>query len=327
MASFEVVRDDSVAAMLKKLSSLWRTRAAVNQELPEYADLAFDPAKQDFSASLLPFKDHEAWLSAPEHLKSKCLSYAWGIYNLKTIYIECDIVTPACEDLIKTPPSFSRNREIIQDVISEALLDEALHTRMSVSACNYIYSMRGIPALDFEDFNLVKWRDAALAECSAEWERKLTRFGIACASETLITDYLKTMAEDTAIQAICHQVTRTHAIDEWSHSSVFSFVAADIVQGLGRAERAYLRETILKTVQLFANNELGAWEKAFSLVGLPHYQDILNDVGDTNEIGVYTGSVEALIERIGLADTQHVGVVTSLPATGERKLETAEIIP
>ena len=46
MASFEVVRDDSVAAMLKKLSSLWRTRAAVNQELPEYADLLVRAQKE-----------------------------------------------------------------------------------------------------------------------------------------------------------------------------------------------------------------------------------------------------------------------------------------
>ncbi|WP_189461482.1 diiron oxygenase [Jeongeupia chitinilytica] len=299
--------------MLQRLSALWRTRAAVNQGPNDYADLVFDPAKSDFSESLLPFKQHEAWLSTPAELKSQALSYAWAIYNLKTVYIECDIVTPACEDLIKAPPGFTRNRDLIQDVISEALLDEALHTRMSIGACNYIYRERGLAPLAFEDFNLVRWRDDALAGCGAEWERRLTRFGIACASETLITDYLKTMAEDQSIQAICHQVTRTHAVDEWSHSSVFSFVAADLVHGLSQAERGYLREIILKTVQLFANNELGAWRAAFQLIGLPHQDDILRDTGDSNEIGVYTDSVEALIERIGLTD-RAVRATTSLPS-------------
>ncbi|HUE91068.1 diiron oxygenase [Pseudomonas sp.] len=291
--------DDVVHNMLAKLSGLWKTRAAVNNDQPDYWNLAFNPSKQDFSASLLPFRHHQAWREAPEALQSKCLSYAWGIYNLKTIYIECDVVVPACEDIIKTAPP-SQNRALLQDVMSQALLDEALHTRMSIMACNYIYDRRALPPLDFCDFNLVTWREGLLANCNAEWERRLTRFGIACASETLITDYLKTMAEDTGIQPICHEVTRTHAMDEWSHSSVFSFVASDIVHGLSRKEREYLRSVILKTVQMFANNEMGAWATVFSMLAFPHARDILHDVGDRNEISVYTDSVEALINRIGL---------------------------
>jgi len=301
MNILELESNDAVHNMLGKLSMLWKSRAAVNQTLPDYENLAFDPSRNDFSISLLPFRDHQAWLEAPEDLRSKSLSYAWSIYNLKTIYIECNVVTPACEDIIKTPPP-SQNRALLQDVMSEALLDEALHTRMSIMACNYIYEARGIPALDFSDFNLVRWRNGILAGCGSEWERRLTRFGIACASETLITDYLKTMAEDNTIQSICHEVTRTHAMDEWSHSSVFSFVATDIVHNLNRQERELLRSIILKTVQMFANNELGAWTRVFSILEFPNARDILNDVGDSNEISIYTDSVERLIDRIGLSD-------------------------
>jgi len=301
MNNLELESNDAVHNMLGKLSTLWKSRAAVNQTLPDYGNLAFDPSRNDFSISLLPFRDHQAWLEAPEELQSKCLSYAWSIYNLKTIYIECNVVTPACEDIIKTPPP-SKNRVLLQDVMSEALLDEALHTRMSIMACNYIYEMRSIPPLDFADFNLVQWRNGILAGCSTEWERRLTRFAIACASETLITDYLKTMAEDSTIQTICHEVTRTHAMDEWSHSSVFSFVATDIVHNLDRRERDILRSIILKTVQMFANNELGAWARVFSILEFPNARDILNDVGDSNEISIYTDSVEILIDRIGLSE-------------------------
>lgn len=300
MNTHQTEADDSVAVMLKKLSALWQQRAAVNQGPMQYADLAFDPAKHDFSASLLPFRDHEAWRAAPEELQSRCLSYAWGIYNLKTIHIECDVVTPACEDLIKVAPANSRNRDVVQDVMSQALLDEALHTRMSLLASNYIYAKRGLAPLAFTDFNLVQWRRAVLANCNAEWERRLTRFAMACASETLITDYLKTMAEDSGIQSVCHRTTKTHAMDEWSHSSVFSFVATDLVHGLSQRERSYLRAVILKTVEMFANNEMGAWKTVFAMVDLPHAADILADVGRENEIGVYTGSVQALIARIGL---------------------------
>jgi hypothetical protein len=306
MDTHQIEQEDSVAVMLKKLSALWQQRAAVNQGPVQYADLEFDPAKHDFSVSLLPFRDHDAWREAPEELKSRCLSYAWGIYNLKTVYIECDVVTPACEDLIKVAPPNSRNRALIQDVMSQALLDEALHTRMSLLASNYIYDRRGLAPLQFTAFNLVEWRRAVLAGCNAEWERRLTRFAMACASETLITDYLKTMAEDSGIQSVCHRTTRTHAMDEWSHSSVFSFVATDLVQGLSQRERSYLRAVILKTVDMFANNEMGAWSAVFSMLNFPNYRDILNDVGENNEIAVYTDSVQSLIARIGLDDAETV---------------------
>ncbi|MNF94486.1 P-aminobenzoate N-oxygenase AurF [compost metagenome] len=69
---------------------------------------------------------------------------------------------------------------------------------------------------------------------------------------------------------------------------------------MSRKEREYLRSIILKTVQMFANNELGAWSRVFSILDFPNAREILHDVGDSNEIRVYTDSVEGLINRIGL---------------------------
>lgn len=291
---------DGVRDMLEKLSSLWDVRAAVNNELIPYSELRFDQSKLDFSESLVPFRDHPTWQAASPDMKSRCLSYGWIIYNLKTIYIECDIVTPACEDIIKRPPVESRNRDILQRVMSEALLDEALHTKMSITACNYIYRHRQLPYLAFTDFNLIQWRNQILSTCTAEWQRRLTRFGIACASETLITDYLKTLSQDESIQKVCHEVTRTHAVDEWSHSSVFSFVACDIVHTLSASERCYLQAVIGKTVEMFADNELGAWSQALSLAGLSGHETMLVECSKASEVEVYTESVFSLLSRIGL---------------------------
>ncbi|SED78961.1 P-aminobenzoate N-oxygenase AurF [Pseudomonas coleopterorum] len=291
---------DGVRNMLEKLSSLWDVRAAVNNDATPYSELLFEHGRLDFSESLVPFRSHPNWQAASAEMKSRCLSYGWIIYNLKTIYIECDIVTPACEDIIKRPPVESSNRDILQRVMSEALLDEALHTKMSVTACNYIYLNRKLPYLDFTDFNLIRWRDQILATCTAEWQRRLTRFGIACASETLITDYLKTLSEDDSIQQVCHEVTRTHAVDEWSHSSVFSFVACDIVHTLSVRERAYLQAVIAKTVEMFADNEMGAWAQALSLAGFQGHEAMLMECSRSSEVEVYTESVFSLLARIGL---------------------------
>lgn len=62
---------------------------------------------------------------------------------------------------------------------------------------------------------------------------------------------------------------------------------------------------------MFANNELGAWSTVFSMLDFPHARDILHDVGDTNEIGVYTESVESLLDRIGLAGKIHSNPVSA----------------
>lgn len=136
--------DDALHKALKKLSILWNSRAAVNKDLPNYWGLNFNPEKKDFNASLLPFRNHPAWLEAPEDLRDKCLSYAWGIYNLKTICIECDVVTPACEDIIKSPPQ-SANRALLQDVMSQALLDEALHPHVHHGMQLHLRDAKALP--------------------------------------------------------------------------------------------------------------------------------------------------------------------------------------
>lgn len=297
------VRDDSnaVITMLARLSELWKSRAAVNKPVLDIPGLEFDPVRPDFCEALLPFAHHDAWRAADSDMKSACLTYGWILYNLKTVYIECDIVTPACEDLLKVSPLQGQERMIFQSAIAEALLDEALHTKMSVSACNYIYCCRQVPLLEFTQFNLLRWKDEALASCCAEWQRRLTRFGMACASETMITDYLKRMSEDNDIQPVCREVTRTHAEDEWSHSSVFSFAAMEIVAGLSKSERNYLQNTIRKTVSMFADNEMGGWDEVFSMVGLHGGKDIIADSPGFGEVEVYTDSVNVLLGRIGLA--------------------------
>src|SRR5256885_12881880 len=74
--------DDAVRDALKKLSLLWKSRAAVNQDLPDYCGLAFDPARQDFTASLLPFRDHQADRKSTR-LNSSHLVISYAVFCLK----------------------------------------------------------------------------------------------------------------------------------------------------------------------------------------------------------------------------------------------------
>jgi hypothetical protein len=234
------------------------------------------------------------------------LSYGWAIYNLKTVYIECDVVTPACEDLIKSPIGDATARYELQQAMSEALLDEALHTKMSISASNYVYRHRNLVPLDYTAFNLVTWRDRLLSQCGSEGKRRLTRFAIAAASETLITDYLRTLSDDADIQPLCREVTRSHAVDEWGHSGVFSTAAEHVVGSLRASERCFFADIVQQTVEMFADNELGAWASAFELLQFPHGTEIIRDSEQMGKITVYKDSVMTLLDKLGLrSDSMH----------------------
>lgn len=300
MLTHDAASSSHVKETLIKLPQLWRERATVNHGLVDHNSLRFQPQRADFPEALLPFRNHPRWEEAPDDLKAAALSYAWAIYNLKTVYVECDIVTPACEDLIKRPFGSAAARYELQQVMSEALLDEALHTKMSITACNYIYRHRNLVPLDYTKFNLVMWRERLLADCESEAKRRLAKFALATASETLITDYLKTLASDTDIQPICHQVTRSHAMDEWGHSSVFSIAAEHVVSSLSENERRWFASVIPKTVEMFSDNELGAWAAAFGLLSFPHCEEILGDTLELDKINVYTNAVTGLLEKLGL---------------------------
>jgi len=295
---------DHVKSTFEKLSQLWRRRATVNVGPVDHESLDFLKDRPDFADSLLPFRDHPRWKEAPIELKDSVLSYGWAIYNLKTIYVECDIVTPACEDLIKCPVGNTDARFELQRVMSEALLDEALHTKMSITACNYIYKNRGLLPLDFQGFNLVAWRNRLLDEFKSEPERRLARFSIATASETLITDYLKTLADDEIIQPICREVTRSHAIDEWGHSGVFSAAAEHVIAELSCIERNMFAGIVSRTVEMFADNELGAWRKAFEILSFPHHREILDETREVGRVQIYKESVSNLLGKLGLETPQ-----------------------
>lgn len=306
MLTEDSIESSHVKETLKKLSGLWRERAMVNQGLMDQTSIVFAPQKADFAETLVPFREHPRWQDAPHELRSAVLSYGWAIYNLKTVYIECDVVTPACEDLIKCPIGDATARYELQQAMSEALLDEALHTKMSICASNYIYRHRNLVPLDYSDFNLVTWRDRLLSQCSSEGKRRLARFAIAAASETLITDYLRTLSGDDDIQPLCREVTRSHAMDEWGHSGVFSTAAEHVVGSLRATERAFFSDIVKQTVEMFADNELGAWASAFELLQFPHRKEIIRDSEQVGKVTVYNDSIMTLLDKLGLrSDSIH----------------------
>jgi hypothetical protein psyrpo1_21841 len=201
-------------------------------------------------------------------------------------------------EYLKIPPN-TENLADVQKVIAEALLDEALHTKMSIGACNYIYQKRNLPHLGENNFYLSQWLNETLNKQLDEKNRRLVQFAVACASETLITDYLDILSKDNTIQNICYEVTKRHALDERSHSGVFSHVALEVLKNESKETRMLFINTLKSTVPLFAHTEMKEWEKIFGILNFPNYQEILRDTDTLKNIGIYDNSVNKLLLRLG----------------------------
>lgn len=91
--------------ILKKLSKYWQQNATVHTFDGDYDDVEFFADKKDFAECLLPFANHDAWLNAPQPKKDACLSYAWILYNMKTVYIGC---YASMREYLKIPPQYRK---------------------------------------------------------------------------------------------------------------------------------------------------------------------------------------------------------------------------
>src|SRR5687767_15157063 len=75
--------ESQARALLQRLANSWGRRARVKQ--PELdSETLFDESKDDFIPDLLPFRDHPAFLAAPDGMRQQILSCGWLAYNEKT---------------------------------------------------------------------------------------------------------------------------------------------------------------------------------------------------------------------------------------------------
>ena len=294
---------NQVIKVLNDLCLLWNKRAKVHQGDPSL-ETAFDPERDDFKEPLLPFHDHPDWKAADEELKKKVLSYGWIIYNEKTIQIENKLIAPVCDLIIDAEYPGTQN-DTIQEAISQALVDEAFHTLMAVNGVNIIYRERDLKRVRLPKFQLINRLDKMLSDYSDKDEQKLVRLATACASETLITDYLSVLSKDAKLQPLCYQSVEAHAADEWSHASVFSYTMAEIFANLSEKHKNLYISILPKAVESFGDDELDVWEVVFTAINFPKYQNIISDcrAKAKQNIDIDIKGIKKLLSSIGIDES------------------------
>ena len=136
--------ESKARALLQRLANSWERRACVKQ--PDFdCGTLFDDSKDDFVPNLLPFKDHPAFLAAPEGMQKQILSCGWLAYNEKTVDIEAKIVASTCTHIIYGEVPGLQDG-ISKQIAIQTLVDEAYHEMLMLNACRVTRDRRGLIA-------------------------------------------------------------------------------------------------------------------------------------------------------------------------------------
>jgi alpha-N-dichloroacetyl-p-aminophenylserinol N-oxygenase len=250
--------ESQARALLQRLANSWGRRARVKQ--PELdGETLFDDNIDDFIADLLPFRDHPAFLAAPDGMRQQILSCGWLAYNEKTVDIESKIVAPACTHITYGDVPGLQDG-VSRQIAGQTLVDEAYHELLVLKACQMTRARRGLGDIILPESQLIAKMRHAQAQCSAPWQKVLVQLATAIVSEVFISDYLKVLSTEMAIQPINRLTVDAHRRDELAHGSIFKGLAKCLYANLSAHEREFFIEVLPKPVRWLANIELDVWQ-------------------------------------------------------------------
>jgi hypothetical protein len=291
--------------LLKKLSGTWGRRAQVKKDDLQI-DMLFDEGKEDFRIDLLPFKDHPAFLKAPERMQKKALSCGWLAYNEKTVEIETKIVTPACVPIIYGEVPGVQD-EVSKQIASQTLVDEAYHVLLVNNANRITREQRDLLSIKVPECTLITKMREAQEQYREQWQKILVQLVTAIVSEVFISDYLKILSGDMSIQALNRVTVDVHRRDELAHSGIFKNLAKCVYAHLSKREREFVLDVLPKPVRWFASLELDVWQSLLQQIHFPAVETIVNDCRSVNAENLqrldYTG-ILSLAAELGAFDSQ-----------------------
>lgn len=306
----EIVRQQDIShcrTLLAKMANNWHQRAQVKQKVDKLRkpELSFDENRDDFRVDLLPFKNHPHFQQAPIEIKKKILSCGWLAYNEKTIEIESQIITPACNYIIGLQvPGVDDG--ISQQIASDTLVDEAYHVQLVVNACRVTRKQRNLEDLRLPSFALTTNMYREQSYYSEPWQKMLIQLATAIVSEIFISDYLNLLAKDQEIQPLNRIVVATHRRDEMAHGSIFKFLTKCIYRELNQEQKEFFINVLPKPVRWFANTELNVWKSMLQQIGFSQVESVINDCAASNEVDLmsidYTDLI-SLAEEVGILDS------------------------
>ncbi|MBV4466061.1 hypothetical protein J3D54_003469 [Pseudomonas sp. GGS8] len=259
-SSLNIEARDYSKEVINRISLGWSTESEVVNS-GRITRLSFITDAPDFIEEMIPFSMFDEWGELENQEKNDLLSAGWIIYQSNTIFIETDLVTPACIEIIRSRQDNLVGPEMARSM-AEAMTDEGYHTLLAILTCDAVRVNRKL-SLFPKDFHLVKTMNNYISSLDSEWKRRVARIATACCTENHITDYLDLLAQASSIQPMFLTAVNAHAKDEWNHGSQFSVLARDIYWSLSGDGKKVFKDTVELVANNFFRADLEAWLAVF----------------------------------------------------------------
>jgi alpha-N-dichloroacetyl-p-aminophenylserinol N-oxygenase len=263
----------------KLILNKWELKSGVVCQ-PDFKSIKIELANPDFPKEYLPFYDAALWNDLNTKIQTELLSWAWFIYNHKTIIIEQEIICAFCKIVITR----SEFLEISFDYklrLSQIQIDESYHTLMSLYGIKIIDDARKIGFKLDSKLAIQEYVDQAKSLSSIEYEIAL--FVASIISENAITAYLNIMSNRDDIQKICKVITEIHRKDEATHSTIFLDLFRNNITNINSDILFLIQKYYNKYISAFVSYEDSVWNEILSRYKIempsernPLYKSIFN---------------------------------------------------
>lgn len=260
-------------AILERIGKSWDTRVAVRKEridLTQYCD----PTIPDFPISMVPFWDDPDFATLSNEAKMRFLGTAWVAYNEKAIFLEDEIIQPACKILLQNKLPGASDPHLKQ-VLAQIQVDEQFHILMCLDVCNNARVRHGVEDFVAPEPLVGGFLHKAVEEADGQAEAGVVRVVYASIAEMSINAYLKQVSKDMTIQPLNRINTDMHRRDELTHGVAFREIVGSVYRSLSPSLQVCFRNNASRALRDITRPDHSQWEAILEYLKIPNRQAII----------------------------------------------------
>ncbi|OZF09280.1 N-oxidase [Rhodococcus sp. 15-1154-1] len=273
--------DDPVeSAIVSRLAGNWANRATVKKPEPDLDDL-FDHAKHDFPEALIPFAEHDVYLSLPDEKRKRIRAWGWIAFNKNVMDVEQHVVNPGfsllAQDVFDTGMG-----DVLAIAVTQAMVDEQYHTLMHLNASALTRRQRewAMPERQLPFSATVRAQRAAQLGAANSGAAALSALAYTTVAEISITSYLDLIEDDDIIQPVNRATVKLHNRDEYCHASIADEMAKIVFGTLDDGDRRVFLDGLAQGMRAFSGTDFSTWEAILRAEKVDGFETMLRDIVD-----------------------------------------------
>ncbi|ACY18622.1 diiron oxygenase [Haliangium ochraceum] len=264
--------------VIRGLANNWSKRCTIrSQKYPFNADEQYDPNIPDYPHEMVPFWNHPRFESVSEDKKQMLLTWAWIVYNERTIAAEEYVANPAFGLIMhdRFPGCATID---YKNSIQQSLIDEHFHTFMHINGIHRTKVTRNITSAPKFPYSVTYRRLLeAQSKVSDTWEKELLTLTFAIVSEISINAYLDLIADNPTIQPTHRLIAKLHAHDENAHAYLLQEAGKSLYLEMNDKQRRIFLQTLPIALEAFLAHDYSAWEVILDFLKIDGASEILAD--------------------------------------------------